>query len=160
MKVAWLLWLLLVSSHDFFQRRVPNWLIVAGALLAIAALAIDSQPFGVSWLGALSASTLAFLIFLAFYSLKLMGAGDVKFAAALGLWIGIKPILIVWIGSSLIAGLHALLLISIKRWSVAVPLMEKLSHTQKGRDIESKVRQTPYAAYMAITSIAWVILDK
>jgi hypothetical protein len=42
-----------VTVYDFRQRRVPNWLVLAGAAVALAALAFGVQPFGVAWSSAL-----------------------------------------------------------------------------------------------------------
>jgi prepilin peptidase CpaA len=44
MALGCLLWLLFVTVYDFRQRRVPNWLVLAGATVALAALALGAQP--------------------------------------------------------------------------------------------------------------------
>lgn len=145
-------------SHDFFQRRAPNWLVALGLLLGAAALLSGNQPFGISWADALTGGTAAFIVFLALYASKLMGAGDVKFAAALGLWIGLKPIVIVWVGASLLAGLHALLFLGLQKWPISERLLQAVSMQQAGKQGIAKTKNIPYAAYMAITAIVWALL--
>lgn len=78
---------------------------------------------------------------LLFYALGLMGAADVKFAAALGLWIGPWPLLWVWVGASLLAGVHALALL-VWRSRTGLPRTRK--------------REIPYAAHMAMVTMGWL----
>ncbi len=144
-------------SHDFFQRRVPNWLVLTGAAGATVALILGNQPFGVSWLAAVSGGAAVFAGFLAAYALRLMGAGDVKFAAVLGLWIGIKPIFIVWLGSSLLAGIHALTILALQKWPLSPGLSAALGAVNLDHAGERRIKNTPYAAYMAITSVVWAM---
>lgn len=118
-----------------------------------------NQPFGISWADALTGGTAAFIVFLALYASKLMGAGDVKFAAALGLWIGLKPIVIVWVGASLLAGLHALLFLGLQKWPISERLLQAVSMQQAEKQGIAKTKNIPYAAYMAITAIAWALLE-
>lgn len=116
--MAYTLWLLAVIVFDFRQRRVPNWLVLAGAVMALAALGTGTGLPGVSWTAALAAGALAFGVMLVFYATGLMGAGDVKFAGALGLWAGLPALLPVWIISSLLAAAHGLVWMALQRWPV------------------------------------------
>lgn len=83
---------------------------------------------------------MAFVALLLFYATRLMGAGDVKFAGALGLWVGLQPLLPIWIGASLLAGVHA-----------AVALLRL-----RGAPREKFRRHIPYAAYMALATLGWM----
>lgn len=136
-----LLWLSCIAACDLRHRRVPNLLVLAGAVLALLVLALGRQPLGVDWSGALLAGSVAFAALLIFYGLGLMGAADVKFAAALGLWLGPWPMLWVWIGASLLAAGHALALMAWRR------------HTGLPR---TRKREIPYAAHLAIVTMAWM----
>lgn len=150
-------WLALVIACDFRQRRVPNWLVLAGIALAAVALAAGLHPAGLSWLDALGAGALAFGVMLVFYAFGLMGAGDVKFAGALGLWIGMQGLLPVWIASSLLAGAHGLLWYALNRWPVWPRLAIALSGVppSPGAPSPQRARHIPYAAYLAIAALAW-----
>lgn len=158
--VALLLWLLLVTVYDFRERRVPNWLVLAGAAAALAALALGIQPFGIDWASALLSAGIGFGFLLLFYAFGLMGAGDVKFAGALGLWVGLSALIPIWIGASLMAGAHSILWIGLKRW----PLFPGLNFLLAGpaRMSEPGVptrrpRIVPYAAYLALATAAWMV---
>lgn len=139
---ALIAWLTCVVAVDCLHRRVPNGLVLVGGIVASIALLLDKQPLGAEWSDALVASSLGFTTFLLFYCLGLMGAADVKFAAALGLWIGAWPLLWVWAGASVLAALHALVLIAWRR------------HTGLPR---TRKREIPYAAHMAVTTMGWLI---
>jgi prepilin peptidase CpaA len=152
------LWLALVIAYDFRQRRVPNWLVLAGVALAVMAMAAGLHPAELDWTDALLAGASAFVFMLVFYVLGLMGAGDVKFAGALGLWIGMQGLLPVWIISSLLAAVHGLLWYALNRWPVWPRLSIALSGQPPaaGADAPKRARHIPYAAYLAIGALAWM----
>jgi len=157
----WLSWLLLVAYFDFRVRRVPNWLVLSGLAFAALALTEGRQPFGLTWASALIASLATFLFFLIFYVIRVMGAGDVKFAGILALWVGVMPFAIIWLMASALAGLHALLFILSKRQPLP-SLLLKLIHGPALNDPSKAVKskQIPYAAYLALSAIAWLVLFK
>lgn len=158
---ACLLWLLFVTVYDLRQRQVPNWLVLAGAIGALAVLTADIQPFGVNWADAGMAAALGFSVLLLFYMLRLMGAGDVKFAAVLGLWIGVQPLIQVWVAASLLAGLHAALWWALRyrpMWPwVAQVIQHAPARPTDAEGLATRSRPIPYAAYMALMAIGWVI---
>ena len=79
---------------DLWTRRIPN-LLTFGAALAAALwfLATGGLAAG-AW--ALCGWCVGLLLFLPFYLLGGMGAGDVKLMAAVGAWLG--PVLVFWSG--------------------------------------------------------------
>lgn len=157
---ACLLWLLLVVVYDFQQRRVPNWLVLAGAAAALAALAWGTGPLGHDWAAALLGAAAGFGFLLVFYALGLMGAGDVKFAGALGLWVGLWALLPIWVIGSILAGVHALLWLLLQRWPVSTRLSSVLfgrPASAQGRPAPSRARFIPYAAYLALAAAAWMV---
>lgn len=171
MAVVQALWLVIVIACDFSQRRVPNWLVLSGAALAIVALALGRQSLGSSWLDALGAGAIAFAVMLVFYALGLMGAGDVKFAGALGLWTGLQGLLPVFILSSVLAAAHSLLWLALQRWPVWPWLVMALSDPRAAPDTappgaepampiasRQRSRHVPYAAYLAIAALLWMAI--
>lgn len=169
----WLLWLIAIAVMDFRIRKVRNWMVLLGLAMGVFALAVDAQPFQVSTWRALLGTLAGFAVLLPFYALRWMGAGDVKFAAVAGLWLGFSPYLLaIWLGGSLLAGFHGLFVIARRRlpstatgsWLQAhLPLRattmlfasdERLAREKVPRVIE---RSIPYAAYMALTAI-WLLL--
>lgn len=72
---------------DLRERRIPNVLVVlilAGGVL----FAASSGPIGSSLVRSLAGVAAGFGIWIVFYIVGVMGAGDVKFFAAAGAWLG------------------------------------------------------------------------
>jgi len=161
MTSVYLVWLLFIAVYDFRQRRVPNWLVLAGAFLALATLALGTGPLAHGWTGALLGAGIGFGFLLLFYVIGLMGAGDVKFAAALGLWVGAWALLPIWLIGSLLAGLHAALWLMIRRWPVSQRLWLLLSGpplpATDGAPSSPRARFIPYAAYLALAAAVWMV---
>ena len=134
------LWLLAAGVWDWLRRRVPNALVGAGAAVALLALAIQMHPMGAPWQQLLLASAGAAGFLLLFYALGLMGAADVKFAAALALWVGLEGVLWIWVGASLLAGLHSVALVVQRRGAVLA---------------RSRRREVPYVSYLAFSALVW-----
>ncbi|MDQ0589283.1 A24 family peptidase [Variovorax paradoxus] len=160
MTSTYLMWLLFIAVYDFRQRRVPNWLVLAGAFLAFVALALGTAPIEHSWTAALFGAGIGFGFLLLFYTLGVMGAGDVKFAGALGLWVGLSALLPVWLIASLLASLHAVLWLILQRWPVSSRLSLVLfgpSSSAHGNPQPSRIRFIPYAAYLALAAAVWMV---
>jgi prepilin peptidase CpaA len=158
-ETALLLWLLFVVVYDFRQRRVPNWLVLAGAAVALASLAFGMQPFGIGWSSALLGAGVGFGFLLFFHLIGLMGAGDVKFAGALGLWVGLSALAQIWVVASLLAGAHAVLWLALQRWPLFPRLALILSGPRpaaNGGASPSRARFIPYAAYLSLATAAWI----
>ena len=98
---------------DWRSRRIPNWLTVPGLLVGVAANAMTGGIGGLktSLLGA----GLGLLLLLPFVYLRSLGAGDWKFAGALGAVVGPSVLLDLLLGSVFIAGIMALALVIYKR---------------------------------------------
>jgi prepilin peptidase CpaA len=79
--------LLAGCATDIRDRRIPNLLVLvilaSGVLYSVATL-----PLGEALLRSLAGAGLGFGIWIAFWLLGLLGAGDVKFFAAAGAWLG------------------------------------------------------------------------
>jgi prepilin peptidase CpaA len=75
------LMLLVAAACDLRDRRIPNRVVLPGALVGLA-LSASHAGLALSVLGGL----VALSIFLALHGLGWMGAGDVKLAAAAGLY--------------------------------------------------------------------------
>lgn len=103
----------LAGWTDWRSRRIPNWLTVPGLALGIAA---NSLAFG--WSGgksALQGAGLGLLLLLPFVLLRSLGAGDWKLVGALGAFLGPHDLVAVLLGTILVAGVMALVLVIAKR---------------------------------------------
>lgn len=100
------------SIYDIRFRRIPNWLVVTGFFLGLALNLFFFRVDGliVSLLGAL----LAFAVYLPFFALRAMGAGDVKLMIAIGAFVGARNWLILFLMTAILGGILAICLLSIR----------------------------------------------
>lgn len=97
-----------VAWCDGRWRRIPNHDVLLLAVLGALAAAVNASPFGLSLAQAMVGAAVGLLALLPFYLLHWMGAGDVKLAAALGMWLGMAhageawlisvPLVVAWGG--------------------------------------------------------------
>jgi prepilin peptidase CpaA len=93
---------------DLRARRIPNVLTFGAAGVAVAAHGyVDGWPGVLTAMGGWGAGV---AVFLPFFLLGGMGAGDVKLLAALGAWLGPREALWLAIYASLAGGVVALLI--------------------------------------------------
>ncbi|MFT4246425.1 MAG: A24 family peptidase [Pseudomonas sp.] len=156
-----------VVLSDLYARRVSNRALLV-ALLA-GTVAIGLQGSGSPPPLQALAGLLCGLMLLPFYALRLMGAGDVKFFATLGFLLGWKPLLPIWIAASLIAGLHAIAILSASGLlnRVPVPLRTSIEQSQRRFDATLLHRSVlaarqgrqgiPYAAYLALAALPFAL---
>jgi prepilin peptidase CpaA len=91
---------------DWRYRRIPNWLTVSGLGAGIAINAIFYRWAGVK--DALLGAVLGLGLLLPFVLVRSLGAGDWKLAGALGACLGWRQMLLVLMGTILVAGVMAL----------------------------------------------------
>lgn len=109
MAITVALWALLVGAYDVYTRRVPNLALLPLLVVAVLALLVNgSGLLGAGILSSLGGLGAVFLLLLPGYALGRMGAGDVKFAACLGLLLGLQRTLDMLLLAGLGLGLLAL----------------------------------------------------
>ena len=84
--------------HDAIARRIPNALVLWGAATALS-LSLSSNGIGLG--SALAGGMVGFLGFWVLYLLRMVGAGDVKLAAATGFFVGHPDML--WVNLLILA---------------------------------------------------------
>jgi prepilin peptidase CpaA len=107
--------LIVAATGDLRSRRIPNWLNLAIALTAI--------PFW--WMSGLSlwpdvATQIAiaagvFVFFAILFHFGMMGGGDVKLLAALGLWLPLASVVKLLVIMSLAGGVLTLIMLARRR---------------------------------------------
>lgn len=105
--VTFTLLMVVAAGSDARNRRIPNALalatVVLGALFATASVGPRDAALRV-----LGGGGTGFLIWLPFWGLGMMGAGDVKFFAASCAWLGPRLALNAALASALLGGVLAL----------------------------------------------------
>ena len=105
--------LLSAVTIDFRSRRIPNRLVLAGMVLALAfhafATVTGAPPLAgpAAW-APLAGLVVGFALLLPLYLLGAMGAGDVKLMAMVGAFIGAQPVLVAALYTFLAGGLLSL----------------------------------------------------
>jgi prepilin peptidase CpaA len=94
---------------DLRSRRIPNWLNLSGLILGLGLNTFFARAEGLK-LAALGIG-LALLIYLPLYLIRAMGAGDVKFMAAIGALIGPENWLAVFLTTAILGGIASLCLV-------------------------------------------------
>ncbi len=152
---------------DLAYRKVPN-AVLAATLVAVCLVLL----FGHMPEPALASRMLGFaiglLVMLPVYALGRMGAGDVKFFAVTGLFTGPLGLVTVWIVGSLLAFAHALLVRAEAGtvWATWRNRVDGLLQRRAGvtatvvaKQVAEK-RGIPYAAYLAMGLIVWMVSGK
>jgi len=104
------LWALALGAYDLVHRRIPNLALLIVLVPAVLALCVNARGLlQASVLSSLTGMLIALAVYLPGYALGKMGAGDVKFAAALGLLLGIGRTADMLLLSALALGLFGLL---------------------------------------------------
>ncbi len=78
--------LAIASFFDVAYRIIPNWVCAAMLLLGLVVNVVLSGADGA--IAALAGLGLGLFVFLPFYVMRMMGAGDVKLMAAVGAYLG------------------------------------------------------------------------
>jgi prepilin peptidase CpaA len=100
---------LVAAIYDIRFRRIPNWLVLTGFCLGIALNTYFAHVNG--FLLSLLGAALALAVYLPFFALRAMGAGDVKLMIAIGAFVGAKNWLILFLMTALLGGILAICLL-------------------------------------------------
>lgn len=92
-------------AHDIRLRKIPNHIVVAGALIGVASSVLPGAIGPAQSLGGLG---LGLAMLLPMYALRVMGAGDVKLMAAAGAFLGVPATFFAALLSFIAGGVLAL----------------------------------------------------
>lgn len=110
------IWCLVCAFYDIKQRRLPNLLTLGMHIPALVILLLTGQGLlGASVSSSFAAWWLALLLTLPAYAVNWLGAGDVKFLAALGLLTGLNFLLTSYVIAGLLAVLIVLVWLTLQR---------------------------------------------
>lgn len=106
------LWAVAIAVMDWRQRKVPNALLLALLLPAVAVLLVTGRSLlSAHWLSSLIGMAVGFAVTLPGYAVSKFGAGDVKLAAVLGLVVGWPLVAWVLVATALLIGAASLLMV-------------------------------------------------
>lgn len=156
MSMIFLAWLCISAVCDARYRKCFNYLSVSGLGLAFitAFLFPEASPVKISVEGAFLGCFLAFSVLLVFYFFGMMAAGDVKFAAALGAWLGWELLLLTWALSCGFAVAHGFVVRSHLKYFFSAAI-DWDDGTQK-----NKRRFIPYVTYLCMATVIVLMLNK
>jgi prepilin peptidase CpaA len=117
------------AAYDVPFRRIPNWLTALGVLLGLGMNTFLYQ----GWPGlrvSLTGLAVGFGAYLILYSVRAMGAGDVKLMAAIGAMVGWQDWFGIFIATAIIGGFASMALLAMRGrvkktlWNVGFVLTE------------------------------------
>ena len=151
---------------DLRSRKIPNELVLAilvsGWLFALVSTPDTWRALGMS----LAGTAVGFGIWIAFYVIGVIGAGDVKFFAAAGAWLGPGATARAAIIAAIVGGVLAIAFLImerrlgevLRRAAVAASSGSLVRTPEQTIVPEAKHRPLPYGVALAIGSLvaAWV----
>lgn len=141
---------------DIWKFIIPNWLSLA--LLGLFAVAAAILPVPLDWLAHLGGLAVMLAAALLFYVFGLMGGGDLKLAAAVGLWVGIGSLPQLVVGVALAGGAFTLVLIVLRRLLTGALVTQGASEQVSLPRVLLPGEQIPYGVAIAAGGI-WVARD-
>jgi prepilin peptidase CpaA len=95
------------AAVDIRTRRIPNWLTAALAVAGVVqALLMPSATVTVGT--SLAGLGVGLLVPFCFFAIRALGPGDVKLLAAIGAWVGVKPVLVIMLAAAVLGGVVAI----------------------------------------------------
>ena len=152
------------GALDWRYRRIPNWLTLSGFAAGIAVNTILYRWPGLKT--ALLGTLLGLGLLLPFVLVRSLGAGDWKLAGALGACLGPRQLLSVLIGTILVAGVMALVVViwkgRLKRTllNIAHLLAALFSLRMPGSEVsldDPHSTKIPFGVAMALTALVYGI---
>jgi len=163
-----LLLLLMVAAaaiNDLTSRRIPNLLLLGGMTGALVLHLLSPQPLRslLAWLGG---AAVGLLVFLPFYLVRGMAAGDVKMMAAVGAFTGPGEALHIAILAWCVGGVMALVLVIARGrlrmvlgnlWAIVRPVLLRLPAPAIGTSARPSAGSIPYGVAIAAGAIVSVL---
>ena len=149
-----LLMVSIAAVNDLATRRIPNRLLLAGLAGALLLNALSAEP-GAALLSALGGMLLGLAIFLPFYLVRGMAAGDVKMMAVVGFFTGPTEAFQIAIFTWCAGGVMALLLILLRsRLRLA---FVNVGHLLSGKALPQSAGAMPYGVAIALGTIVVLV---
>ncbi|MBV8246975.1 MAG: prepilin peptidase [Comamonas sp.] len=156
MGIYFLFWLVFAAICDAIYRKCFNWVVILGLGMAFISVVFipESHPVSITVNNSLLGLFAGFLGLIIFYQLNFMSAGDVKFSAVLGAWVGWELLLVIWVVSCGFAVIHGVI--------VRSNLM-KFSSLLMVSSVEPEMKRkkfVPYVTYLSMATVMVLMLGK
>jgi prepilin peptidase CpaA len=164
--------LVIAGVIDVRTYRIPNWLTVGGACVALGLAILLPSSTHPGFLGAAGGLATGFAIMLPLYALRVMGAGDVKLMAMAGAFLGVPDtfyaVLCAFIAGGVAALVFAVAHKASKRMAANLrDMVESLAFAAMagqapgpGMAKAASVGRLPYAICIGIGTIAYVVIKQ
>lgn len=151
----------LAAGFDLLARRVPNMLLAVIGLTSLVGQVISVTQAGqIIWgqhlFNHLLGAMIGLIVLMPFWLIGWMGAGDVKLFSLFGLMLGYQALLPIWVIASVIAGLHAVVVLMTRTqpvFSVAEAWLDSQRWYQRFTLMRQGRSGIPYAAYLSIGAL-------
>jgi prepilin peptidase CpaA len=149
-----LLMVSIAAVNDLATRRIPNRLLLAGLAGALLLHGLSAEP-GVALLSALGGMLLGLVIFLPFYLVHGMAAGDVKMMAVVGFFTGPTEAFQIAIFTWCAGGVMALLLILLR--GRLRQTFVNVGHLLSGMVLPQSAGAMPYGVAIALGTLVVLV---
>jgi len=169
-----ILMMLLVGAavSDYRTHRIPNWLVLSGALFGVIYnTALAPSPYA-NILFPLAGLGLGLVLFLPLYLVRAMGAGDVKLLAMVGAFLGPGDTFRAALASMIVGGVLSIVLVLARGTArrmfhnlgsvFQVGLLSVAGGSKPNLRIEAGVSagKLPYGVAIAMGTIGYLITDQ
>lgn len=166
MRATLLLVLAIAVWFDLRERRIPNPLVLMGLVIGLASSALTG---GLPALGdSLGGTLLGVVLFLPFFVLGAIGAGDAKLFGVVGSFVGHEALWAVWLYSLICGGVIGVLsVLAVRSFPRFLENMKMLAYAmfygvaKSGLSVTDEAFGTsakvPYAAAIALGVIIWMV---
>ncbi|MDE3197618.1 MAG: prepilin peptidase [Acidobacteriota bacterium] len=160
---------LIAAVSDFRTRRIPNWLTLPGVCAGLVANTVLSGVPGLK--SSLEGLAMGLGIYLLLYIVRAMGAGDAKLMAALGSILGPRDWFFIFLASSIVGGIFAVILMIRKGRAketlrnsafIATELAQMRAPYERRSDLDVKnpnALRMPHGVAIAVGTIACLALS-
>ena len=149
--------LLLAAVTDIRERRIPNSGVLV-LLVAGFAFTLTTRPIGDALSASLLGCVLGFGLFIAFWPMGVLGAGDVKLFAAIGAWLGPTATLNAALVTAMVGGVMALYTLAMRRMPLALSFRPAKALVTPTGNAAARSGHVPYGVAMAAGAlvVAWL----
>jgi prepilin peptidase CpaA len=109
---SYFVFMLLAFYFDARKNIIPNWLNSIGALYGLVLSLLPSQKL--DWIIAVSGLVTGFSVTFVLYLLGAVAAGDVKYFATAGMFLGYEQVILILVGAIFVAAAIAIILLAFR----------------------------------------------